>query len=64
MFFHSPQTRSRQVHEVGASERVKYLFQDSCYNDSHAFVGWVALFNPTDPNANTFYGIATLSFLG
>jgi hypothetical protein len=23
-------------------------------------VGWVAFFNPTDPNANSIYGVATL----
>lgn len=27
----------------------------------NAMVGWVVFFDLTDPNANTFYGVTTLS---
>jgi hypothetical protein len=36
----------------------------SNYTAGSTNVGWVAVFDPTDPNANSLYGVATLSILG
>jgi hypothetical protein len=45
-------------------QRRSWFFGSTTQNIYQHPVGWVAFFNPTNPNANTFYGIATPSLLG